>query len=347
MEHWDKLTINEKGHLTLGGCDTVELAKEFGTPLYVMEEDKIRKICKAYYKSINERSMDGLVAYASKAFCNTAMCRIVAQEGLGLDVVSGGEIYTALNADFPMEKTYFHGNNKSLEELKMAVNSGVGCIVLDNFTEIPLLENICAGQGKTAKVSIRIKPCIEAHTHDYIKTAKDDSKFGFGIHDGDGLKAVELALAGKNISLKGLHCHIGSQIFELQPFKMTVDVMLEFVKLIKDKTGFEVPEINFGGGYGIHYLKTDDPLHPWEYVETMLDEIKAVCAKKGIKVPRFVIEPGRSICGEAGTTLYTINSIKEIPDLLTYANVDGSMADNPRPALYQAKYTCMVAKQGK
>lgn len=345
MEHWDKLQINEKGHLLLGRCDTVELAKKFGTPLYVMEEDKIRDICKSYYKSLKSRNINGMVAYANKAFCNTAMCKIVEQEGLGLDVVSGGEIYTALNAGFPMEKVYFHGNGKSYDELNFAVQSGIGCIVLDNFHEISMLESICALQGKTQRVMVRIKPCIEAHTHDYIKTARDDAKFGFGINDGDGMKAVKQAFNGKNITLAGIHCHIGSQIFELEPFKMAVDVMLNFVKAVREETGFEIPEINFGGGYGIHYLKSDDPLKPWEYVETMLDELKKVCSEKGIKVPRFVIEPGRSICGEAGTTLYTVQAIKEIPGILTYANVDGSLADNPRPALYQAKYTCVVANK--
>lgn len=345
MKHWEKLNINEKGHLVIGGCDTVELARQFGTPLYVMEEDKIRAICRAYYKAIREREIDGMVAYACKAFCNTAMIRIMDQEGLGLDVVSGGEIYTALKAGFPMEKVYFHGNSKTKEELELAVQSGVGAIVLDSFPEFSAIEDICARKGRPTGVSVRIKPCIEAHTHEYIKTARDDAKFGFGIDDGDGMKAVKMALASKHMELKGIHCHIGSQIFDIEPFKMTIEVMVDFVKAVYEETGFTIPEINFGGGYGIHYLNSDDPLHPWEYVEAMLDEVKAVCAKKGVKLPRFVIEPGRSICGEAGTTLYTITGIKEIPGILTYANVDGGLSDNPRPALYQAQYTCIVASK--
>ncbi|MFA5675809.1 MAG: diaminopimelate decarboxylase [Christensenellales bacterium] len=345
MRHWGNIDINEEGHLVLGGCDAVLLAKQFGTPLYVMEEDKIRGVCKGYMRAINGYKGGGKVLYAGKAFSTTAMCKIIMSEGLGLDVASAGELFVARNAGFDLKNAYMHGNNKTAEDLDMAVSSGIGRIVIDSFREIDMLSGTAQKAGRVQDVSIRIKPGIEAHTHDYIKTGQVDSKFGFGIEDGQALDAVKRILAQKSLNLAGIHCHIGSQIFELDPFREAVKVLFDFLLRVKENTGFVLPELNFGGGYGIHYTNSDKPLLPHEYVQTMLDELSAACDEKGIEPPAFVIEPGRSVAGEAGTTLYTIGNIKKIPNVRTYVSVDGSMADNIRPALYQAKYTCALANR--
>ena len=343
MSNWGNWDINEKGHLMLGGCDATELASQFGTPLYVMEEDKIRRVCQGYTRAISGYKGGGRALYAGKAFLTTAMCKIIESEGLGLDVVSGGELFVAMNAGFDLKKVYLHGNNKTPDDLRMAVYAGIGRIVIDSENEIKLLADIAQKAGRVQDVSLRIKPGIEAHTHDYIKTGQVDSKFGFGIDDGQGLAAVRDILEQPSLNLIGIHCHIGSQIFELQPFRDAVRVFLDYLIDIKYKTGFAFRELNFGGGYGIHYTDEDKPLMPHEYVQAMLDELTAACEEKGIEPPAFVIEPGRSVVGEAGTTLYTVGDIKEIPGVRTYLSVDGSMADNIRPALYQAKYTCALA----
>lgn len=343
MEHWATLNINEKGHLILGGCDALELAKRFGTPLYVMEEDVMRGVCREYVNTVASYKGGAKVLYAGKAFMTTSMCRLIDSEGLGLDVVSEGEIRTAMNAGYDLKKAYLHGNNKTPDDLNLALEAGVGRIVIDSFAEIKLLSRIAKQHGKVQDVSVRIKPGIEAHTHEYIKTGQVDSKFGFGAEDGQGMEAVKEILAEPSLNLLGLHCHIGSQIFELQPYRDAVKVMLAFLKSVKQETGFLIGEVNFGGGYGIHYLKDDKPFKPGDYVRAMLEEMESVCANEDIPLPVFVIEPGRSIVGEAGTTLYTVGDIKHIPGVRTYVSVDGGMADNPRPALYQAKYTCKLA----
>lgn len=343
MEHWARLDVNKQGHLMLGGCDALDLANEFGTPLYVMEEDVMRGVCREYMETVKSYKGGAKVLFAGKAFMTTAMCRLVDSEGLGLDVVSEGEIRTAMNAGFDLKKAYLHGNNKTPGDLNLALEAGVGRVVIDSFAEIKLLSKIAKEHGKVQDVSVRIKPGIEAHTHDYIKTGQVDSKFGFGAADGQGMEAVREILAEPSLNLIGLHCHIGSQIFELQPYRDTVRVMVSFLKKVKEETGFLFTEINFGGGYGIHYLKDDKPYKPGEYIEAMLEEMNMVCTEKDIPLPVFAIEPGRSIVGEAGTTLYTVGDIKHIPGIRTYVSVDGGMADNPRPALYQAQYTCALA----
>lgn len=343
MEHWADLDIDKNGHLKLGGCDAVELAKKFGTPLYVMDEDVMRGVCREYMKAISGYKGSAKVLYAGKAFMTTSMCKLIDSEGLGLDVVSEGEIRTAMNAGYDLKKTYLHGNNKTPNDLNLALEAGVGRVVIDSFAEIRLLSSIAKEHGKVQDVSVRIKPGIEAHTHDYIKTGQIDSKFGFGAEDGQGMEAIKEILAEPSLNLVGIHCHIGSQIFELQPYRDAVKVMIRFLKSVKQETGYLLTETNFGGGYGIHYLKDDKPFRPGEYVEAMLEEMESVCAQEGMTLPVFVIEPGRSIVGEAGTTLYTVGDIKHIPNVRTYVSVDGGMADNPRPALYQAKYTCVLA----
>ncbi len=345
VDLWGTLEINDKGHLQIGGCDTVDLAKKYGTPLFVMDEAHIRDTCRKYRDTIDQDYGDGLVLFASKAFLTTAMCKIIQQEGLGLDVVSGGELYTAIKASFPMEKIYFHGNNKTLDELEMAIEAGIGCIVVDNISELMLIEEYARRFHRQIFVSIRIKPGIEAHTHHYIQTGQIDSKFGLGIDSGEAMAAVQAVLQSSFLKLKGIHCHIGSQIFEVQPYRIAVDVMTDFIVQVKRKNGFEIPEINFGGGFGIRYIREDSPQDPRVYVRAMLDELKIQCKKKRINRPFFIIEPGRSIVGEAGTTLYTIGSIKDITGIRKYVSIDGGMTDNPRPALYQAKYRAMIANK--
>jgi diaminopimelate decarboxylase len=337
--------INEQGHLEIGGCDTEKLAQQFGTPLYIMDEAHIREICRKYYQSFVKGLENAEVIYASKAFSTLAMCRIIAQEGLGLDVVSGGELYTALQADFPAERIYFHGNNKSLEELAMALKAGVGRIVVDNFYEMSLLNQLAQDMNLSVNILLRITPGIEAHTHEYIQTGQIDSKFGFTLSNGTADRALDLALSYSNLVVKGIHAHIGSQIFELDSFSHEVQIMIQYMADIYERTGCLLQELNLGGGFGIYYASGDDPAQIEDYAKTVGNALEAACRNHKFPMPKIIIEPGRSIVGTAGTTLYTIGSIKEIPGIRKYVAVDGGMADNPRPALYQARYEAVLANR--
>lgn len=333
------------GHLMIGGCDTVDLAKEYGTPLYVMDESYIRSIMNQYVSTIKKSGAKGKVLYASKACLTLALCKIAAQEGLGLDVVSSGELYTAVAADFPRELIYMHGNNKTAYDIEFAVKEGIGNIVIDNFYEIDIIDEFAKQYGKKMNVSLRIKPGIDAHTHDYIKTATIDSKFGLGIEDGQALAAIKAILEKDNLCFTGFHCHIGSQIFELEPFRMEVDLLIDFALEVRKETGHLIKEINFGGGFGITYTSEDEPLKPQEYLQALIAKLQERCEKENIPVFDFVIEPGRSIVGESGITLYTVGSIKDIKGVRKYVSVDGGMPDNPRYALYQAKYNAVIANK--
>jgi len=335
----DCISINGSGNLTIGGADTVHIAKEYGTPVYVFDENEIRNNLRAFRNSMDEYyGGNGLAVYASKAFCCKEMCRICMQEGTGIDVVSGGELYTALSVGFPAEKIVFHGNNKTYDELYAAVTNGVGRIVVDNITELETLNKIAAELGKTAGIMFRIKPGIDAHTHDFIKTGQIDSKFGFALETGEAMDAVKKALTMKNIKLRGLHCHIGSQIFDIDPFELAAEVMLNLYKQIKDETGYEFDELNLGGGFGIKYLESEQPKPYADYMKNVSTVVRANCEKLGLKMPFVLIEPGRSVVGAAGITLYTVGAVKEIPEIRTFVSVDGGMADNPRYALYKADY---------
>ena len=336
----DHLDTNRQGHLTIDGVDTLALAEEYGTPLYVMSEAAIRENCRRYRDSM-ERFYGGrgMVAYASKAFCCKAICRLVMEEGLGLDVVSAGELYTARAAGFPMERVVFHGNNKTPDELVMALEYGVGRIVVDNLTELRLLDTLAAARGTAAPVMLRVKPGIDAHTHSFIRTGQIDSKFGFALETGEALSAVQEALKAPHLRLLGLHCHIGSQIFDIEPFCHAAKVMLEFMGLICRETGAALPELNLGGGFGIPYIQENDPVPYCRYMEKVSEVVKETCGKLGFPTPFILIEPGRSIVGTAGITLYRVGAVKTIPGVRTYVSVDGSMADDPRYALYQADYT--------
>ena len=340
------LEVNEQGHLVIGGCDATELAKTYGTPLYVMDEMSIRENIRMYRDAM-ERHYEGkgMVLYASKAFCTTAICRIAHQEGIGLDVVSGGEIHTALAAGFPMEKVWFHGNNKTPEELTLALSCGVGRIVVDNLEELALLDRLAAAQGRNIDISVRVKPGVDAHTHEFIQTGSIDSKFGVALENGEALRFAQKTLEMPHITLTGLHCHIGSQIFDLAPFELTAEVMLGFAASLRDLYGIEISELNLGGGFGIKYTESDDPVEYDRYIQSVSLVVNRVCQEKGLTRPRMLMEPGRSIVAPAGITLYTVGNVKEIADVRTYVAVDGGMFDNPRYALYQSKYTFHLANR--
>lgn len=339
------MTTNVKGHLEIGGCDAVELAEQYGTPLYVMDETLIRKNCRAYVDTFRASVPDALVTYASKVFSTRAMCCLVQQEGMGLDVVSGGELHTALSVGFPAEKIFFHGNNKSRDELEMALQAGVGTIVADNFYELDLLNGLAGTHSKKANVILRLSPGIDAHTHHYIKTGTVDSKFGFVISNGQAMQAVVRAEELPNLILQGIHCHIGSQIFDLTSFREAADVMVAFLAEVKGRIGRELPVLNLGGGLGIYYSEGDSPQDITLFAQRLVAAVKDAVTRYGLALPRLIVEPGRSIVGEAGTTLYRIGSVKEIPGVRTYVAVDGGMTDNPRPALYQAKYEAALANR--
>ncbi|NPV90354.1 MAG: diaminopimelate decarboxylase [Firmicutes bacterium] len=338
------MKVNLAGHLEIGGYDAVQLARDFGTPLYVMDEAMIREICGQYRASFIMKH-HAEVFYASKAFLTMAMCRIIEQEGLGLDVVSGGELYTAIKAKFPPGRICFHGNNKQLDELRLALEYGVGRIVVDNYREIEMLGSLAEQMGRTAEVLLRVSPGVEAHTHEYIKTGQIDSKFGFTVPNGQALDAVKRCLAVKSLELRGIHCHIGSQVFEMESFGYTAGIMMELARDIYRETGLEIKELNLGGGFGIYYAEGDEPSRIEKYAEAVTDAIARKAGEYGLKPPRLMIEPGRSIVGEAGTTLYTVGSTKEIPGVRKYVAVDGGMSDNPRHALYQARYEACLANR--
>jgi len=339
------MKINNVGHLEISGCDTVALAQKFGTPLYVMDESKIRSTCRQYVEAFRKYYPNSEVIYASKVFSTMAMCRLIAEEDMGLDVVSGGELFTALKSEFPADRVYFHGNNKSPEELEMALEAQVGRVVVDNFYELSLLNELAKQHKTKAKILLRVSPGIDAHTHHYIKTGMIDSKFGLAIANGQAMLAIEKALSMKNIELKGLHCHIGSQIFDLKSYQEAAETMMGFVHKVKTSTGFVAQELNLGGGLGIYYSEDDAPRPVEEMVVTITETVKAAAANYGLPLPKIIVEPGRSIAGEAGVTLYTVGSIKDIPDVRKYVAVDGGMTDNIRPALYQAKYEAAVANK--
>ena len=349
MNQRETLKINSKGHLEIGGCDAVDLAKNFGTPLYVFDEKYIRDMMRVYRDTIEkEYGGNGLVLYASKAFSCMAIYRIAAQENIGVDVVSGGELYTAVKAGFPAEKIYMHGNNKLLRELEFAVDAGVGTIVVDSYDEADMLDDIAKAKGVEQNVLIRINPGVEAHTHAFVQTARTDSKFGFSISDGTAEKMSAYILKKEHLNLKGYHCHIGSQIFEKQSFVLAAQKAMDFMAMIKSDLGFEADTLNIGGGFGIWYTDDDAKISVdgyAAYLEALISAVKEKSSELGLKQPYLLIEPGRSIVGEAGITLYTVGAIKDIPGIKKYVAIDGGMFDNPRYALYQSKYTVLLANR--
>ncbi|KIL37790.1 diaminopimelate decarboxylase [Gordoniibacillus kamchatkensis] len=340
-------TINDKGHLQIGGVDTTALAAEFGTPLYVYDEALIRQRCREFVAAFRAAGVKYQVAYASKAFCVKAMCRLVEEEGLALDVVSDGELYTALEAGFPPQRIHFHGNNKTPHEIEMALDAGIGCFVVDNFVELHVLNALALDKGVKANVLFRVTPGVEAHTHDYISTGQEDSKFGFDLQNGAAFRALQEAKELKQLELLGLHSHIGSQIFEVEGFRMAAERVAQFYARVRDELGLTFPVMNLGGGFGIRYTEEHKPLPVGDYVKAIVDAVKKQFASYTYPMPEIWIEPGRSIVGDAGTTLYTIGTMKDIPGIRKYVAVDGGMTDNPRPALYEAKYEAMLANRAR
>ncbi|WP_117148833.1 diaminopimelate decarboxylase [Paraliobacillus zengyii] len=337
--------IDIQGHLTIGGVDTTYLAKKYETPLFVYDVEKIRENARAFVDTFARLGVNAQVAYASKAFSSIAMLQVAKQENLSLDVVSQGELYTALQADFPTEKIHMHGNNKSVAELEMAVKHDIGCIVIDNFYEIDLLKEILANYQSEMDVLIRVTPGIEAHTHDYILTGNEDSKFGFDLANGQAEEAFRKLQEIDSMHVKGLHCHIGSQIFETDGFVMAVRRLFDSLASWKQNYGYTPEVLNLGGGFGIRYTDEDEPLQLDGYVNALVDEIKQQVVKHDMDFPEIWIEPGRAIVGNTAITLYTVGSKKQIPGVRDYIAVDGGMTDNIRPALYQAKYDAILANK--
>ncbi|WP_394232837.1 diaminopimelate decarboxylase [Niallia oryzisoli] len=345
MYYYGTTAVNDKGHLEIGGVDTVELVKEYGTPVYVYDVALIRQRARSFREAFVTNGINAQVSFASKAFSTVAMVQLAEEEGLSLDVVSGGELFTAAAADFPMERVHFHGNNKSREELEMALQYKIGYIVVDNFYELSRLEELCAEKKQKMDVVLRVTPGIEAHTHDYILTGQEDSKFGFGLQNGQTEEALRKVIQSSWLVAAGIHCHIGSQIFETTGFTLAVQKIFEKLNEWKTNFSFEPAILNLGGGFGIRYTSEDDPKAAADYVVEIIAEVKKQAEKYAMDVPEIGIEPGRSLVGDAGITLYKIGSRKEVPNVRKYLAVDGGMTDNIRPALYQAKYEAVLANK--
>ena len=333
------------GNLYFDGCNTIELAKEYKTPLYIMSETAIVEKCEEIRKSFLDKYENTRAAYAAKAFLTLGMCKLVEREGLCLDVVSGGELYTAIKADFPAEKIEFNGNNKSIEELEMAIDYGIGRIIVDGLDELDLIEKICKEKGKKTNILYRITPGVRSDSHDYIVTGKKDSKFGIPLYNAIIYPAVEKAIKSQYVDFLGFHFHVGSQLHDHASHLGALDITLNLIKETMNKFDFTPKELNIGGGFGIRYTDADNK-KPYSYfLDPMMEKIQKFSDDMGIQRPAVVIEPGRSIVGEAGITLYTIGTIKEIPGIRKYVSVDGGMTDNIRPALYQAVYEGIIANK--
>ncbi|ARD49416.1 diaminopimelate decarboxylase [Sporosarcina sp. P37] len=345
MHLYGTQAVNENGHLTIGGVDVTELASQYGTPVMVYDTELIKSRAQAFKETFERKNIDAQVAYASKAFSSIAMYQLADQQGLSLDVVSGGELFTAAAAGFPRERIHFHGNNKSREEIEYAFDEEIGCIVVDNFLEIDLIKEIAEKREQSMNVLIRVTPGIEAHTHDYITTGQEDSKFGFDLKNGQTDQAFLALYDHEYIRFLGMHCHIGSQIFETDAFRFAAEVLMERMAEWRKDYQFICPVLNLGGGFGIRYTEEDTPLEPAVYVEEMADVVKSMAEESEYPIPQIWIEPGRSLVGDAGTTIYSAGSTKDVPGVRTYVAVDGGMSDNIRPALYDAPYSSALANR--
>ena len=342
----DNVTVGDNGSLRFAGVDTAELAEKYGTPLYLFDTDRIRERCKLYQSEMkaafggNSRPL-----YAGKAFCTKAIYRIMAECGMSVDLVSPGELFTAKSAGFPMERAFFHGNNKTDADIALALDAGVGCFVCDSREELVALDRIAGERGIRQKILLRVTPGIDPHTFAAVTTGKVDSKFGSPIATGAATELAKLALSLEHIDLDGFHCHIGSQIFDVAPYIDAANVMLSFMKSVKDETGFTARTLNLGGGFGVRYTESDPTFDYAEAIKTLAKAVKEAAANNGLPTPTVLLEPGRSIVADAGMTLYTVGTVKEIPGFRTYVSVDGGMPDNPRYALYRSVYTVVNATQ--
>ena len=340
------LSVNEKGHLALAGVDTVEMAEKYGTPLYLVDEERIREKMRTYIGAMSKYFPEGsMPLFASKALCLKKIYKIANEEGMGIDLVSPGELYTARAAGFPLEKAYFHGNNKTDEDIKLAVDSGLGYFVADNREELDSINRIAGEAGINQKILLRLTPGIDPHTHAAITTGKVDSKFGTAIETGQAFELVKYILTLPNITLEGFHCHIGSQCFEIKPFCDAADIMIMFMARVKSELGYLATTLNLGGGFGVRYTENDGDIDIDESIKLIAKHIDSTCARFEFEKPRVLMEPGRSIVADAGVTLYTVGSVKTITGYKSYVSIDGGMADNPRYALYQSAYTVLNASR--
>ncbi len=335
----DNLTIASNGELLFAGANTVSLAKKYGCPLYVMDENKIRQNCKTYYNAVKQAFGDkGAVLFASKALSFKRIYEIVCDEGLGIDVVSQGEIFTAINAKFPLGRAYFHSNNKTDEDIEYAISNGIGYFVVDNEEELLSIDDIAERKGVKASVLLRLTPGIDPHTYEAVSTGKVDSKFGSPIETGQAFEITKRALSLKNITLYGFHCHVGSQVFDSSVYFQAVDVMFDFVKQVKEELNYTTLQLDLGGGYGVKYLESQPKLDIKENILQVGRHVKEKVESLGVEMPCILFEPGRSIVADSGLTLYTVGTVKRIKGYKNYLSVDGGMADNPRYALYKADY---------
>lgn len=342
----DNVSVNAAGHLCFAGVDTVELASKYATPLYLLDENKIREKCRIYQEAMKDAfGDDALPLYAGKALCIKDIYRIMREEGMGIDVVSSGEIFTAVRGGFPMERAYFHGNNKTDADISYAMDNGVGYFVCDNGEELLAIEREAAARHMKQKILIRVAPGIDPHTHKAISTGSVDSKFGAAIETGHAMTLITLAIGQPHISLEGIHCHIGSQIFETQPFTDAADIMVTFASTVKDKLNYTLREINLGGGMGVPYLVEHPHIDYADNITRIAAAMRARCEALDFPMPRVRMEPGRSIVADAGMTLYTVGTLKSIPGFRNYVSIDGGMPDNPRYALYESPYTVVMANR--
>jgi len=337
--------VGDEGHLVIGGCDVVELAEQFGTPLYLFDESTIRDRCREFKDEFTRLHPDTLVIYASKAVLNKALALIFKEEGLGLDVVSGGELSIAQSVDFPLDKVYFHGNNKTPEELNVALGLGVGRIVVDNLYEVKLLNRLAGKKRISQDILLRLTPGVDPHTHQHTTTGTIESKFGFPLATGQAEEAVNQALSASNLNLLGLHFHLGSPIFEVQPYELAIELVLGFARAMSQKFGFELREFDIGGGFAVPYTADSRVPVVAEYARAITGRLSSLVSEPGLSHPRLIIEPGRAIVAQAGVALYRVGAIKEIPGIKEYVCVDGGMSDNIRPALYGAKYEALLANK--
>lgn len=337
--------VDNSGHLMVGDCDTVELAREFGTPLYVYDEEDLRARCREFRRGFEARYPDVAIVYAAKAYLGQALASLVAEEGLGLDVVSGGELACARAAGFPLDRVYFHGNNKSAQEVREALTAGVGHVVVDNFRELVLASDAAASLGRRQPVLLRVTPGVDPHTHAYVSTGVVDSKFGLPLVGGRAEEALVQALASPSLQVVGLHYHLGSQITETEPYRKAAEVVLEFAGRMKERHGLELREYSVGGGIAVPYTRDAETPTVAAYADTIVGALQEGCTAHGLPPPRLTVEPGRAIVARAGIALYTVGVTKEVPGVRTYVAVDGGMADNIRPALYGARYEALAANR--
>ncbi|HEY8490337.1 MAG TPA: diaminopimelate decarboxylase [Dehalococcoidia bacterium] len=335
--------VSPQGHLVLGGCDVVDLAREYGTPLYVFDEETLRGQCRAFRAAFGEAFPQAFVRYGAKAYINRTIAAVVREEGLGLDVVSGGELAVALAAGFPADRIDFHGNNKLPQELREALTAGVGHVIIDNFYELALLERVAGEVGRRQPVLIRVSPGIDPHTHAKTTTGTVDSKFGIPIATGQAAEAVARVLASEALELRGLHFHLGSPIFETEPYAEAVEVVMAFAAAVRERHGWTLPLLNAGGGMAVQYVRERPAPEPAAYARTLAAALRQASERHGLPLPAVAVEPGRAIVARAGVALYTVGSGKEVPGVRTFVSVDGGMADNIRPAMYGARYEALLA----